>query len=61
MGLKKNLYSIEETERLLSLTANELGLLARDGELKMESMYSAESILEFAKRKKITLAPEAGS
>jgi len=27
MGLKKNLYSIEETERLLSLTANELGLV----------------------------------
>ncbi len=59
MELTRKLYSIEETERLLSLPAKELGILTKDGELRTETMFTAQSILEYAKRKRIALTEES--
>ena len=61
MPLKQKLYSISETEKLLSLTAKDLGVLVKDGELRSERMITAESIEDYAKRKQVEIGTEAAS
>lgn len=61
MPLKQKLYSISETEKLLSLTAKDLGVLVKDGELRSERMITAESIQDYAKRKCIEIGTETES
>lgn len=61
MPLTQKLYSISETEKLLSLTAKDLGVLVKDGELRSERMITAESIQDYAKRKCIEIGTETES
>ncbi len=61
MPLKQKLYSISEVKKLLSLSAKDLGVLVKDGELRSERMITAESIQDYAKRKQIEIGTETES
>jgi hypothetical protein len=59
MELKKNLYSIEETAKLLGADIREVHHLAGEGNrLTKCPAITADSILDYARQKRITLAPE---
>ncbi len=56
MKLERQVYSIEETAKLLSVDFLEVHRLLGEGELSKRPSVGADSIQDFAARKKITLA-----
>jgi hypothetical protein len=55
MELKKNLYAIEETAELLSLSVQDIHRLLDEGLLSKRTAITAESISHLAARKKIAI------
>jgi hypothetical protein len=55
----KKVYVIEETAEMLSLSIEEVHRLANEGLLSKRTAITAESIVDFAARKKIVIVTES--
>ena len=61
MDLKRKVYSIDEAAKLLSMDFLEVHRLVGEGGLSKVPAITADSILQFAARKRINIGPEPES